>query len=238
MSEAIIEKIQKLLNLANHSNTPEQEAATAMRMAQALMARYNIEEEALAKKENRGQEIVKKYTEMHYDWYAPLFRAASMLYNCRMLFAGKAHLMIIGTTVNVEAGLLTFAYLVAQVERQYKISLPRGMSKSDRANFRRTFKYACSIRVSQRAEELTAELRTKDDVAVEATGSRALVVADMMDVQLKAVDDFIENTMKLGVRKSKPRSTGLGTSAGYEAGNRVNLQRPLTGGSKPNGVLK
>lgn len=231
MSEAILERIRKLLALANDKGASENEASTAMKLAMGLMARHNIEEEALAKKDVK-ENLVKQYVSKEEFWHDAAFNASCHLFNCRMLFAGSRGYWAIGHESHVAAALLTFPYITNQVERLYKQALPRGMTKSDRANFRRTFKDACARRVAVRAMELMAELRRNDEEAKAATGSTALVVASMMDRQLREVDDFMKTAFdKIGVRNVKGRSGGLGTAAGDAAGHKVNLSRQVTGSS-------
>ena len=136
---------------------------------------------------------------------------------------------VVGEAHNREACKLMYEYLCKEVEKFYKIYLPKGMTQRDRANFRRTFKFACAVRLSTRAREIIRELRTNEQVAQEHTGSTALVVSNYFTNQLNEIEKWlVDQGIRLIHTKSKGRSGGLGTSAGLEAGNSINLQRKLT----------
>jgi hypothetical protein len=76
-----------------------------------------------------------------------------------------------------------------QVEGLYKSALPKGLDKSTRGEFRRTFKEACALRVKERAEKLMREMKQNND---NATGHNALVVTGYFD-QLSAENDAFWN---------------------------------------------
>jgi hypothetical protein len=118
-------------------------------------------------------------------------------------------------------------YLVSEVERLYKINLPRGMSKIDRANFRSTFKYACARRIAARAWAIMETLRNDDAKAIAATGSRALVVVQSIDAMLAEANALLGDVKSIAIRPKRP---GLGTALGREAGNTVKLQKQLGDG--------
>lgn len=72
------------------------------------------------------------------------------------------------------------------------------------------------------------EMLRKDDAkAIEATGSRALVVVESIDQQLNAAQELIDTELGADAKKViiHPRAAGLGTLAGRSAGDTVELQR-------------
>lgn len=233
MSEAIIDKIRKLFALAEDKGASEHEASTAMSMAMALMAKYNIEQTQLAEKAAGGRKLLGSQVSYDEFWHVDCMSAACELYHVHFVMLGGtaskySTFNVIGHDVNVEAAKLTFQYLAREVERLYKVALPRGLSKSDRANFRRTFKHACAVRIRTRAVELMRELMTNDKVAQSATGSTALVVASQAKQDLEESRELMLKIYpNLREKLSRGRSGGLGTSAGLAAGNQVNLSRQI-----------
>jgi len=225
MSEQIKLKIAKLLNLARDKGASENEAATAMAMATKLMLMHGIAETDM----HQSKTFADKSTtfEVDRDWMEVLVQASGKLFGCMTLKTknreGATVFYFIGRPDNHDAAIATYQFLSDQVERLYKTSLPRGLTQKARAEYRRTFKYACAVRVYHRAEDLIAEMSSKDNVA--ATGTTALVVQGHFEKLADEVDEFLKHTgMKIRVTRARPRSGGSGTMAGRMAGDSVNLR--------------
>lgn len=229
MSENIKQKIRKLLNLANNAGATEAEAANAMAMASALMLKYNIEvtDEPDEQKVVRSDRYCVGYTE---SWHISCCSAAAMLYSCKNIVhnRGDSGYSFVGRANNVEMAGETMLYIINQVEMLYKQALPKGLSKGDRAEFRRTFKQACAMRVVNRVWQILEDMKSSDAKAIEYTGSKALVVVESIKQQLQEAADFLKLTMPdLVPLKSRPKQVGSGTLAGIQAGERVQLNRKI-----------
>lgn len=226
--QGIKEKIKKLLSLANNTGATEGEAERAMAMASALMMKYNVQVN-LDKEEIgviRGQGVMPGCDS---SWHQVLASTSATLYNCKSIVKGyEGRTAFVGRPENVGAAEVTYQYLIEQVERLYKVNLPKGLSVSDRAEFRRTFKYACAIRVYRRAQELIQSFKTNNSAAIEYTGSKALVLVQSIDRQLMEAEEFMKKEfpeMRTVVTRSK--STGSGTLKGRMAGDTVNLNKKV-----------
>lgn len=57
--ETLVEKVRSILDRANHPNTPQAEAETALALAQRLITKYNLDESALAKARGTEEAIVR-----------------------------------------------------------------------------------------------------------------------------------------------------------------------------------
>lgn len=228
MSNDIKERIKKLLNLANNAGATEAEAARAMEMASALMMKYNItiDPDTEEAKVTSGPLTGQYFTDM---WHITLASAATYLYMCKIIRYPNTGVKFIGRPDNIDACEQTWYYLIEQVEALYKLNLPRGMSKSDRAEFRRTFKFACATRVYSRAQQIMQQFRSNDAKALEYTGSKALVVVQTIDAQLKECETFMAKQFPdLTPMRSGNRKTGSGTLAGFRAAEKVNLNRKVS----------
>lgn len=227
--EDIKTKIVKLLNLAKDRGASENEAATAMAMATRLMIAHGIKESEL--QQSKAVAGRSEKTELDRDWQEILAHCAGNLFGCMTLFLksdGKPMFYYIGRPENHDAAKQTFNYLCDQVESLYKTSLPRGMSQRDRANYRRTFKYACATRIYHRADLLIDEMK-RGEHSREITGGTALVVQGYFDKLADEVDDFLKKSgMTIRTKRSKPRAAGLGTLAGNQAGHAVNIRGALS----------
>lgn len=226
MSSPIHDKIKKMFALANDKGASEDEAATAMRLAMGLMAKYGIEQADLKDIEQprtkRGA-IMKFKFEKHQVVIA---NAAAYLYGCRIIFydMGKGGMQIVGRPENIDATEATMTFLFRQVEQLYKDNLPSGMTQQMRSQYRKTFKFACAVRVEQRAYDLWREMCENETAARAATGKNALVVANHFKQLVLEADANMEGDIK---RKTIRQSCGIGTNDGTAAGDKVKLRQEL-----------
>lgn len=225
MTDAIKEKIKKLLAMgAKGSGATEDEAETAMRLAAGLMMRHGIEQSDLAgaakPKATRGKRVnmtLKRYQ----TWTA---QAAGVLYGCEVIVydGGKAGFDYVGRPDNIDASEQTVMWLFRQVEEFYKQALRPGMTQAERAEFRRTFKEACALRVLKRARDLIANAAA----LATGSGSTALVVAGYFE-GLKAENQLVLAAERVKIKRVAPVRWGSGSSAGSAAGDRVQLRREI-----------
>jgi len=210
----IHEKIANLLALSRN-NPSEQEAATALAMAQKLMMKWNIDERDLGRKSSVD------YGDVHNldrDYFRILGHAVKIMTGCGMVLRGTDQFLLVGTRVNVAIAEQFLWFLAEQVESLYKIHLPRGMSKSARAAYRKDFKRNCAYRIMERTKEL------KDQQAREAASdSRALVL--VQSELEKEIEDFFARQGIVKVKKGMTIKQGtLGASHGRSAGDHAALQ--------------
>ena len=59
--QTIIEKVKAILDRANHPNTPQAEAETALSLAQKLITKYNLDESALSKAQAVTEDIERDF---------------------------------------------------------------------------------------------------------------------------------------------------------------------------------
>lgn len=221
---SISEKIKKLLALGKDKGATEAEAMRAMELASALMVKHGIDESTLDPDKPR---VADKGGSFSYDrdWQLEAAQAAAKLYGCTTTWIGtmsKGAFSFVGRSDNIDAAQETSAYLILQIEQLYKANLPRGMSQSERAKYRKEFKFACARRVRSRAHAIV-----KEQQSAGVSGSTALVVVDYH----KQLEDEIERKLKAdGVRRVRPRAkqlSGVGAIHGYTAGDQVDLNRAV-----------
>lgn len=229
---APIEKIKKLLNLSEN-NPNEHEAAAALAQAQALMARYGIE------KLDRSEPIKAEEsgsTDYQKRWQYICGQAAAVLYGCECVTSSRTAegpdglyvvldiFYFIGRPENNQASMVTQQYIEKQIEGLYKQYLPKGMSKSERARYRRDFKQHAAIRVWNRANSIIKERQSQDSSAQSSTGHNALVVKGYYDT-LKEENRLLSEKLGLVTKKNRKVSRKLsrGVVDGSSAGSKVNL---------------
>lgn len=234
-------KIRAMLAKAKPgSGATEDEAANAMAMAMTLMAKFGIQVSL-----EDGEDVNPVWgaateRDNYMSWHNECAGAAAVLYSARhMVVTGPNgyQFQFAGRPDNVGAAEVTFLWLCEQVEALYKEALPVGLSKKTRAELRRTFKYACSIRVRGRAWRMMQELKQNDQLAIASTGSTALVVQKHDETLTKEADGLIEEVTGGKTLVVKPKKAGIGTKLGLDAGNRVQLTRQL-GQKAPSSALR
>lgn len=215
---AIVDKIRKLLALSRNKGATEGEAANAMAVASRLMTQHGIDNV-----DQLAEESAKKGSWIHgrgrEEWEKVAASAVAKLFHCVNIHLINNHgTRFVGRSVNVEACEETFPWVCEQIEELYKVALRAlggRMSKSERGNFRLTFKQACAMRVFHRAAEIVAQMRG------EIPAHMSLVVIDQ---GLAGAQDLLKDTPK---RNLALHRGGLGTGAGLAAGEQIQLQRSV-----------
>jgi hypothetical protein len=214
----ITDKIRKLLALAADKGASEHEATRAMEVAMRLMAEHNLTHADLDEDKSsvrRGESL----HEIDKKWQYIIAQAAGKLYGCVacQTYDGEKF-RFIGRADNIDAADITFIFLRDQVEALYKQSLPRGMSKQDRSEYRRHFKLYCATRIYERAAKLVGA--RSDDL----TG-RALVVVESLE------QEAMNALNGLGASEHKSRGIAVrvtpGSVAGMIAGEQARLRNEV-----------
>lgn len=232
--DRIKSKIKAMLDkAAEGSGATEDEAASALEKAMSMMLKYGIsrqdvdshDQEEVTRGEWSNREFLK--------WHIYTAEAAQYLYNCKLVMipGKKKAFQFVGLPSNIEMAEITFLWINQQVERLYKEALPPGLDKTTRAELRRTFKLACAMRVRSRAWDIVKRMANDDAMALEYVGSTALVVKSHQEQQLAKVKSFMDALHESGDLRSgsaiKRSKTGIGTRLGFEAGDRVKLNKGL-----------
>jgi len=234
MSGRIAAKIKAMLaKAAEGSGATEGEADSALAMATALMMKYGISQKDVADADKETVQRGDWSNQAFLKWHHYTAEAAGFLYTCKVIVlpGKKKAVQFVGLPSNIEATEITFDWINAQVERLYKESLPKGLDRETRAELRKTFKMACAIRVRSRAWEIVKSMANNDAVALEYTGSTALVVKSHQEQQLGDIQNFFDKLFDTGdLRKGRilrVDKAGIGTSLGLKAGDQVRLNQGI-----------
>lgn len=209
------DKIRKLLAMAEAAGGNENEMKNAMAMASDLMMRHGVEREQLGDvtpKARRGEVI-----DADYVWYHDLAVAAGLLCGCKTIHwypRAYSKVRFVGRPENIEGAQDIYTFLILQLEMFYKAALPKGMSKLERAEYRKTFKHACALRIRNRAQTII-------DAQPKETGT-ALMVIDHRNMLL---GEAAAEMSDIPDGKARKRPHGRGTSDGRMAGDAADLNR-------------
>lgn len=232
MSSPMHNKIAALLAVGSkNSGATEHERDNALRLATALMLKHNISESEVRKAEDSPRITRGDQYEADLAWKERVVWAIEVLYTVRSLWFSNERFLFIGRADNIDAAQQTYDMLTAQIEVLYKQCLPKGMTKADRARYRKEFKFAAASRVYFRARLIIEQLKTSDEAAQSATGSTALVVVNQLQQLENEVNEFLEETSK-GSKPMKSREVTInygnrGAQDGFRAGDKVQLNRQV-----------
>lgn len=233
---AIIDKIKKLMALADkNSGATEAEMETALAMAQALMMKHAIDEDAIADKPAPGV-IEKKLDGEFRPWMSALAMAAGALNMTKTLESkwsgrNRTSFYFVGRPEGIEASELLFQQLIKEVNRLFKLNMgvKLGLSMDDRRVYRENFKFGCAVRIYNRVQRMLEELRNDNLKAIEKTGSTALVVSSTMDQRLGEINDWVAvKYPKIKKGKESRKKNNLGYGSGWKAGEEAKIREELS----------
>lgn len=236
MSEKIIDRIKKLLNMSVKNGATEEEAKTAMQMAANLAARHDLDLAEIAEKTGSAQvkEAVKEFREHEplKTHEINLLSAAARLFNVRFLLyaSGTRGYVFIGTPTDCELAGHTYLWLEEQLTSIYKahLAMRPGMTKKERGIYRDGFKQGCSARIKERAIELMNAMETDDRIAHSSTGRTALVVANHFEQKRQDIAAYMKDQgYNVGQARTRKMTGGDGFAHGYAAGSRVQLRKEV-----------
>lgn len=209
----MIDKIRKLLALSSN-NSNEEEAASALSKARKMMIEHGVSDDMLLAPKEKGIEYGSVHPTKSFERVTA--SAASKLMGTRdVWYARQKATGFMGRPENIVATEILWSWINEQVETFYKMSLPKGMSQAERAQYRKSFKWACAVRINSRAIQIVKT----DSVKAQ---SFALVLVDEIDLKIKDDGLVIAKEMKQTIRHA------AAAAAGRAAGDQVKLNREIT----------
>jgi hypothetical protein len=142
--ETIKDKVRKLLALSKSDN--ENEAAIALKKANELISKFELDEKSL-----RFESVSIKSSKTYVAWRTVVANAVSWLYGCHHYRDGERGVFIFtGEELDSFMAGEMFEYLVKTIERSAK----KTIRKNAKFKFRRDFKYGMASRLYDRIMEL------------------------------------------------------------------------------------
>ena len=203
----IIEKIQKLLRLAQNAGS-EAEAALAAQRAADLMAAHEIHEAEISladPTELRAPEPIEKCfevttTKKRVAWHMRVTNAVARSYGAMAYWSG-GRVVLFGRLSAVQAANYTAHYLMREVDKitDKEAATTAGYSKT----YRNSFRLGCANRVADRLDELTEAKKkapTIDVTEVEAAETAAAAATEVPNI----FDDEVEEEGAPEMPEPKP----------------------------------
>jgi len=243
----IEDKIRKLFALAKDPGATENEAETALSMAQKLAMEYSVD---IVKIQTGGGELkddivrFKLFTTKNKELYRGyIANALSNIYPCKPYWSYERreedeglrtvtlnlHIMNVVVPRSFEQAIKsTLDFISWQIDQEYREALKADPSLSQ-VQRRKEFLYGCCSTIAERAQTLKKRLTTDDEFARAQTGQNALVLAETREQILNEAYDFLqgEGVHLVRSRSRKTYRTSDATLAGRSAGRNVQFHRGL-----------
>ena len=237
--EKIIDKIRKLLALADSPN--EHEAALAAKKAQELLAEHNLSLSELEGKEEEGTED-GIFETASQPWQRPICGGVAKLYFCYYYFSfakyptptrrcgyiRKDRHHFIGAAHNVAVAQMMAEYLLDTVERLGKEG-SKTVSNAERSCYITTFRATCSARLRSRLYELW---QAGQKPQVTTTGTTLPALTSLYEqAQVAGKQYLAEQGVRIhDVKNRMTLSHAQGMSDGKAAGDSISLNTQVGSG--------
>lgn len=217
----IIERIKKLLALAECAGASDGEASNAAEKAHALLAEYNLSLSDITTEEQKAVIETFNYSGVSV-WKHHVWQAVAKLHFCDYAFSIKRGnstvRFLIGRPVNIESARLVAEYLCDAVNTE-----ARKAGKGKGKQWATQFKRGCSFTIAHR---LYAKLYEAKDGKTESETGTALALRPVYE---KTESENAERLAALGVKAERQKRVvdDDALRAGMDAGANINLNRPI-----------
>ena len=210
--ERMIEKIRKLFALSANAGATGAEAETALRMANALLAKHAIDKHRL----HETDQVFVSFMDypVSQDWVMKVCGHIARFYNCRVIFDHNwkpTKTLVIGTSANRITAIIVIDQLIDQIKKQ-------------KGNI--AFKNGAAFGLFEKCKEILDGREDKHEEVIPGTG---LTIVDIEDVQKSDVNSFIQSNFS-GLVASKGR--GKMSAEGRDYGRGLNPNARVTGASQ------
>jgi hypothetical protein len=228
--DAVLNRVKKMMRLANDAAASEGERDNALRMAHATLAKYNLtmaqadgHDSNPQEAREQGQMVMKDY-----PWMLQCGNAIAQLMFCAFFSikgrSGTRTYCYVGKASNVFTAREMTTYVINSINAEAKRTAGRETGNTG-GTYWRSFCKGAAARLAERC----AEIRRTAEAAPKVPGT-ALVLASVYQLELKANQAFIAQELNITLRS---RSSGQrNTSAdafhrGREFANGIGLNRQL-----------
>lgn len=221
----IVERIAQLRKMVPENGASEEEALSALAMADRLMQKHGITEADLRKVEfKRDMRTGHFQQKQKVEHPSTKFCGMTIAKFCGIMTwwnTSRKRAEYFGMKDDVEMAEYLTKVIHDAMDRgwkEYLVRMPKGMSGSSRHTEYWSFMLAFGNRINKRIEELMT-------VRVETTGTDLIVLKDQLVAEGAKV--LLPGLSLSASRVGNMAVNGAALAAGRAAGDRVNLNRPL-----------
>lgn len=204
--ESVKRRVKKLLALSKSPN--ENEAASALRKANDLMADYKL----IAEQFSDYTKAKVKGTKRFVRWRVVLANAVENLYATFHYTDHEGNIVFIGEELDVFMSTEMYKYLVKTTDRMAK----QNIRKNAKYKYRQSYRAGIASRLYDRMYELGQQCSWRNPKELEA--------------QQKQIAEFVEKQVAIKTsKKNFENANPTAFSKGNNDANGINLSRQMTG---------
>jgi len=209
--DRLIEKIRKLFALSSNEGATGAEAETALRMANALLAKHAIDKHRL----HEEDEVFCSFMDYNIKqkWVQTVIGHIGRFYNCRVIFDynwDDPKTLVIGTSANRITAILVMDELIATIKKEG--------GKVD-------FKNGAAYGLGEKCREILASRQVEEEV-IPGTG---LTIIDIETQQKNNADAFVSSNFK---HLTKSKGGGRMSEEGRKYGKGLNPNARMGGSAQ------
>ena len=215
----ILEKVKKMLAIANDSGATEGERDNALRMAHGMLAKHNLDMADLH--QHTQQEGREEYTNATFGmlWCRNTSAAIAKLFFCKYYFGKKINGTkiehhFVGKASNAATAAMMSEYVIASILKECRSRWGHNLAPESRS-----FSMGAAAKIRERVEMMIYEAKP------EGSNSTSLVVVELYKTEEDANMAFIKAAGTTLVTKASRKTTVnmKAYSAGKEYGNGIGL---------------
>ena len=204
--ESVKRRVKKLLALSKSPN--ENEAASALRKANDLMADYKLTAEQFSDYTKAKVKGTKRFIR----WRVVLANAVENLYATYHYSDHEGNIVFIGEELDVFMSTEMYKYLVKTTDRMAK----QNIRKNAKYKYRQSYRAGIASRLYDRMYELGQQCSWRNPKELKA--------------QKKQIAEFVEKQVAIETSKKKfEKANQTAFSKGNNDANGINLSRQMTG---------
>lgn len=223
--EKLINRVKKMMALANDPAASDGERENALRMSYAILAKYNLSLSDVEGNPTGPQEARKQAKGEFYGrpWAVSVSSSVAKLFFCKYYYTTLGKNQARHTFTGLESNVLSAEEVARSLVESIRMESNRRMRREGQnATWRRSFATGATFKIQERVRELMSGTAALEGVS---TGS-ALVLVNLRASERKANELFlVEQGVKLTVRKSRASSNlqSDAYSQGRTFGSSLNL---------------
>lgn len=234
----VIEKITKLLAMADCPGASDNERETAMRQAYSLLAKHNMTLESMSAETNPREIQAKEGHDM--VWARAIAISVAELFFCyyvqgKIRKTNRCMHMFIGKRSNAIVASDLTNYLINSTFREGSKRMKKECPEKPYA-WRMDFGKGVAAVIYRRCQKLRAQ--KESELSTDKATGTSIVLADYYKIEHDANVEFMDKAME--TYKPKGRARAAGNMDAYASGSEFGNSLPLASGIKDqgNGQLK
>ena len=236
----VLNRVRKMMNLANDAAATEGERDNALRMAHATLAKYNLsmsQAEATGAKPEEAREGAYTAPKNMHPWERTVAHAIARLFFCNYFYVkssgGHSHYKhcFIGRTSNTFTAQQMTEFVCSSINKE-AMRVAKEQSGKSGGEYWRSFCKGAAAKIHERCREIRANAEKQ-----ERTPGTSLVLASVYKSETIANDHHLVAVMNIRLRSAKsttrrPDYSAYSKGQTYGAGVSLNVQVKSDAGNK------